>query len=62
MARLLSTSPAIPAPKTANVYIPIETPQLQVPTSSPICGRLHRGTSAMISRKRRRRLGGWEWG
>lgn len=34
MARLLSTSPAIPQPKTANVYIPIETPQLQVPTSS----------------------------
>lgn len=30
MARLLSTSPAIPQPKTANVYIPVITPQLQV--------------------------------
>ena len=34
MARLLSTSPAIPAPKTANVYIPIPTPQKYVETTS----------------------------
>lgn len=34
MARLLSTSPAIVAPKTANVYIPIETPQKSVATTA----------------------------
>jgi hypothetical protein len=33
MARLLSTSPAILAPKTANTFIPIETPQKSVPTA-----------------------------
>lgn len=33
MARLLSTSTAIVAPKTANTFIPIETPQKSVPTA-----------------------------
>lgn len=34
MARLLSTSPEVPAPKTANQYIPVETPQRKVEEST----------------------------
>lgn len=38
MALLLSTSAAIPAPKSANAYIGIETPQIAVPKSAYVGG------------------------
>lgn len=38
MALLLSSSTAIPAPKTANVYAGIETPQIAVPKSAYVGG------------------------